>query len=377
MKKPKALLLLTVLLMISQTIPFGFSADYNQSYDLLNKPDGSIYYRLNVNVQQSLYDYYVGRSHRLDSPSDFAKFVTPYALQPIADRLWEIYSDDEDFVNGVLMIVHQIPYEVTGPPKYPVETIAENKGDCDLFSYIAASVIKAGGLDVVLLYYESVAHMNIGVSLSHVPRDARTQVYYVTYEGVRYYMAEVTGGDWQNGWRVGECPSELRNAPAQVITLENSDQSTHGQVSASYKTLASSSLSLTASSTFVIQGATVTLFGQLGDAMQDETIAIYVKINNSPWKVLGTTITNDAGYFSYSWNTDAAGICYVRASWSGNDDYAGADSLIQTVTVMSLFFLLLLGLTIVMVFVGIAIYLVSRHARPEIVEPEPPEIPSF
>jgi len=95
----------------------------------------------------------------------------------------------------------------------------ENKGDCDLFSYVAASIVKAHGLDVVLLYYKSQTHMNIGVSLSHAPHDVRGQVYYITYNNIRYYVAEVTGGDWQNGWRDGECPDELKNAPAQTITL--------------------------------------------------------------------------------------------------------------------------------------------------------------
>jgi len=113
MKKPKAILLVVVLLVISYLLPNGFSENYSQSYQLLDEPDGSTYYRLNVTVQQSLYEYYTEKSHSLSSNDDFAKFVTPYALKPIADCLLEIYTDDEDFVNGVLMIVHQIPYTET------------------------------------------------------------------------------------------------------------------------------------------------------------------------------------------------------------------------------------------------------------------------
>jgi hypothetical protein len=375
MKKPKISLLVIVLLIMSYLLPQGFSENYSQSYQLLDKPDGSTYYRLNVTVQQSLYEYYSEKSHSLNSNSDLAKFVTPYALKPIADCLLEIYTDDEDFVNGVLMIVHQIPYIET-PAKYPVETIVENKGDCDLFSYFAASIVKAHGLDVVLLYYESKAHMNIGVSLSHVPHDAREQAYYVTYNNIRYYMAEVTGGDWQNGWRVGECPDELKNAPAQVITLENCEQTTYGQVSASYKTLASSTISLIISPTYIIQGGTVTLSGQLSPPLQNRTVAIYIKINNSPWKVLDTITTNHVGYFTYVWNTEDAGICYIRSSWSGNNDYAGADSPIQTVTILSAFFVLLLVITAILVCVGVAVFIMSRQAQPSIQEPQPPEIPS-
>jgi hypothetical protein len=328
---------------------------------------------LNVTVQQSLYEYYAEKSHSLHSNSDFAKFVTPYALKPIADCLLEIYTDDEDFVNGVLMIVHQIPYNET-QAKYPVETIVENKGDCDLFSYVAASIAKAHGLDVVLLYYESQAHMNIGVSLSHVPHDTRETAYYVTHNNIHYYVAEVTGGNWQNGWRVGECPENLKSAQAQIITLENCEQTSYGQVSASYKTLASSTISLAISSTNIIQGGTVTLSGQLSPSLQNKTVTIYVKINNSPWKVLDTITTSQNGYFTYAWSIEDAGICYVRSSWSGNNDYAGADSTIQAVTVLSTFFLLLLAVTAILVCVGIIVLIMSRQAQPTIQEPQPPEI---
>jgi len=374
MEKSK-IVLLSVLFMLLYLIPSCYSQSYSVSYELLKYNNGSTYYRLNVVVQRSLYDYYREQSHMLNSNDDFAKFVTPYALKPIADRLLEIYMGDEDFANAVLMIVHQIPYEVTAPPKYPVETIVDNVGDCDIFSYLAASIIDAGGLDVVLLYYESEAHMNIGVSLSHPPHDVGGQAYYVTYNGVRYYIAEVTGGNWQDGWRVGECPDELKNAPVQIITLEGSEQSTSEQVSASYKILLSSTLTLTISPTYLIQGGTVTFSGLLSPNFQNETITLYVKVNNSPWIVLDRAITNSNGHFTYVWNADVAGVCYVRASWSGNEDYAGADSPTQTITTLSIFFIILLGITIALVCGGIVIYFISKQSHPTIQEPLPPEIP--
>jgi hypothetical protein len=376
-KTSKTLLMtVTVLLVFSYLAPYGLAANYSQSYQLLNKPGGSTYYRLNVTVQQSLYDYYLGKSHTLTSNNDFAKFVTPYALEPIADRLWGIYTDDEDFVNGVLMITHQIPYEVTAPSKYPVETIINNEGDCDLFSFIAASIIKAGGTDVLLLYYESKAHMNIGVSLSHAPNDARGQASYVTYNSTRYYVAECTGGNWQTGWRVGELPTDLEQAQVQVITLESSEPSSVGQVSASYNTLAASTMSLAASASYLIQEGTVTISGHLSPALQNATVVIYVETNSASWAVLGTTTTDSNGRFAYAWRAESAGVCFVRASWFGNENYAGADSPIQTVTILSTFFVLLLAMTAILVCAGIAVFLMSRRAGQRIEEPQPPEVPS-
>ncbi|MGC9345706.1 MAG: Ig-like domain-containing protein [Candidatus Bathyarchaeales archaeon] len=372
-KLSRTLIAITVLLTLSYLLPYCLSESYSQSYQLLDRPNGLTQYRLNVVVSQSLYEYYREKSHNINSNNDFAKFVTPYALKPIARSLWEIYTDDEDFANGVLMIVHQIPYEETLPPKYPVETIVENKGDCDLFSYIAASIMKAGGLDAILLYYESKAHMNVGVQLSHVPYDARGQAYYVTYNGIRYYVAECTGDNWKNGWRVGECPDDLKHASVQIITLENCEQWAPGQVSASYKTLASSAISLAISSTYVIQGSTLTLSGQLSPVLQNQTVTIYIKINNSPWTALDTVTTDSQGGFTYVWNVETLGMHYIRASWSGNNDYAGADSPIQNVLVLSVFFILLLIITVILVSVGTVVFFMSRRSRQEVQEPLSPE----
>ncbi|MEM2970919.1 MAG: hypothetical protein QW270_00640 [Candidatus Bathyarchaeia archaeon] len=378
MKKPSIMLIaITVLLTLSHFIPSCLSQTHSISYQLLNEPDGLTVYGLNVTVQQSLYEYYNGKSHTLSSEYDFARFVTPHALKPIADSLWELYADDEDFANGVLMIVHQIPYEVIGPPKYPVETMVENNGDCDLLSFIAASIMKAGGLNVALLYYEDESHMNVGVSLSHSPQDARTRVHYVTYNNIRYYLAECTGGDWRNGWRVGEYPDELREAPVKVITLENCEGWSSGQVSASYKTLISSTISLTVSPIILIQGGTVTISGQISPVLQNREVAIYVKVNNSPWTVLNVTTTDSNGRFVYVWNAEVnAGVCFIRASWSGDYEYAGADSPTQTVTILSTFFILLLTITVAVACLGVFVFLISRRTHPQIQEPQPPEPPA-
>jgi len=375
MKKSKTLLAMAILFMFLYLLSPCLSENYIQSYQLLNHPNGSTYYGLNVGIPQSLYDYYTEKSHSVSSSNDFAKFVTPYALKPIADSLRQIYKDDEDFANGVLMIVHQIPYEVTAPARYPVETMVKNKGDCDLFSFIAASIIKAGGIDAILLYYKDEEHMNIGIKLPHEPYDARGQVYSVAYSSAEYYVAECTGDDWEIGWRVGECPEELRQAlkNAQIISLENSEQWAPGQVSASYATLASSSISLTVSATYLIQGNTVSLVGQLFPNLQNKTVIVYIKENSSPWKVLGTVVTDSSGRFSYSWVAETAGVCYVRVSWSGDNVYAGADSPTLTITVLSMFFILLLVAAIILICVGVFVFVISRKAQPQMFEPQPPQ----
>lgn len=337
------------------------SSSYSVSYFLLKNFNSSEKYRLNVVIPESLYEYYREKSHRQASIQDFSKFITPYPLQPVADRLWEIYNNPEDFANGVLMLVHQIPYNATLPAKYPVETMVENVGDCDLFSYIAASIMKAGGLDVVLLYYEDEAHMNVGVRLPTTPQNARTSVSFVTYNNIRYYIAECTGNNWATGWRVGECPESLRQASCKVIPLEECEEWAPGQVSASYSVLQPSAISLTASSNFIIEGSTITLYGQLSPGMIDKSITIYFKTGGSPWDVLAVVKTDLNGKFSYSWSARGTGVFYFRASWSGDNGYAGADSQIVVLTVMSGFFVAIIIAAVAITFLGVVLLALSRE----------------
>jgi hypothetical protein len=367
-----ALVVLLVFAALFGLVPGVSWANHTVTYQLMDRVGGSAHYRLNVAVSESLHQYYVEKEHILSTENDFPKFVTPYALKPISDCLWQLYDDDEAFVNGVLMIVHQITYEVTKPAKYPLETIVAGKGDCDLVSYVAASIIKAGGLDVVLFYYEDASHMNVGVNFSHDPVEARSGVEYVEYGGKKFYMAECTG---MSDWRVGECPPDLEQASPQVITLGDCEHSAPGQVTASYKTLHPSLLSLSVSTSYLLQGSAVTLSGQLSPVMPNVNVTIYIKANGLPWSELATTETDSNGQFRYVWDASTAGICSVRASWSGDETYTTADSPVHTVTVLSLFFVSLLSITIVLVCVGIIVFMMSRRANHAFSEPEPPEVP--
>ena len=73
------------------------------------------------------------------------------------------------------MLVHQITYKEVVPGKYPVETLVEDMGDCDLFVYIAASILEAGGINAVLIYYRDLLHMEIGVDLGTAPTEPRVK----------------------------------------------------------------------------------------------------------------------------------------------------------------------------------------------------------
>ncbi len=343
-------------LILSETC---LAQNFEQEYSLLGEQTT---YRLNLSITPSLYEYYQQKNHQL-TQSNFASFVTPYSLAPVATDIRSIFPEEEDFVNAVLMLVHQIPYQLVEPTKYPVETIVENQGDCDLLSYVASSLIKSQGLNVVLFYYQQESHMNIGVSLSDPPREARSTITFVDYEGTRYYTAECTGGDWRNGWKVGECPQELKDAQLTVITLENCELTAPGQVSSSFGTLRSSFISLTIPSSIVIEESLVLVKGQVSVSNPKGNVTLYAAANND-WFTIGTAELDSDGQYTFPWRPTVWGRYYIKASWFGDDEYAGADSEIATMFIVpEILVIAAAGLTIVSI-IAVTVFLLYRTTHP-------------
>jgi hypothetical protein len=331
-----------LLLLLSSSV---FAATTQRTYELLDSPNGSTNYHLRVMVSDTLYKNYTERNHVLYN-YDFSKFVTPDAVKPIADDLWSIYSNEEDFANGVLMLVHQIPYNESDPQKFAVETIVENEGDCDLLTILAASIMKAGGIDVVLLLLEAQDHMLLGVNLPERPNDARSTIYFYRHQDRKYYVAETTGGSWETGWRVGECPEVLQRALAKVIPLGSYELEAPGQVSSSYSIPDSSALYISLSTSFAVAQNDVKITGSLSPSLAGEDVTLYVSSMGSPLTLLATVVTNADGGYSYDWISPPSGIYSVKAKWSGDDDYSSADSSTFRLLVVPSE-LLIIGITII------------------------------
>jgi hypothetical protein len=321
----KILAVSSAILLLLLLISSCFADTMEYSFQLLDGPEGSTVYRLTITITDTLYEYYQSQSHTLYG-YDFSKFVTPDAVKPIADDLWTIYDNEEDFANGVLMLVHQIQYFESDPQKYAVETIVENEGDCDLFSILAVSIMKAGGLDVVLLLLEQHDHMLVGIHLDESPKDARSQLYFYRHEDKKYYVAETTGGNWETGWRVGECPEILQKAYAKIIPLVNSEETAPAQVSSSYVIPDSSLLQMSLSTNLVFNQKYVEITGQLSPTLDGETVTLYINSIGSPLVMLATVETKSDGSYSYFWESPPGGVYTVRANWSGDENYSSADS---------------------------------------------------
>jgi hypothetical protein len=373
-KFASALAVSIVVLSLFCAVPFSFAQETTLSYQLQSPLDGTYSYNLNVIIPETINNYYKTLSHRSASDADFPKFVTPYALKPVADCMREIYQNDEQFANGVLTLVHQITYEEIVPAYYPTETMTRGTGDCDLFSIVAASILKAGALDVVLLHYVDQEHMNIGVHLAESPKAARMKIYSADSDGVKYYVAECTSSDWQNGWRVGECPEDLRETSPLVISLDNSEQVAPGQVSASFTTLDPTTLTLEVTPTVTLQGNTVTIRGQLTPTVADEEVTLYASSTTSPIKVLGTTLTMQNGSFTYTWQSNVDWKVDVYASWTGNGEYAGTTSSTTTLFIIPLYLIAAIAAVVAIIILGGVVAVIYRRKRNENQPPPPPSM---
>lgn len=372
----KAVSIAVVVLLVLSIAPLSLAqaqtTDYKVSFLLYNHPDGDLTYELNIIIPQALYQYYNMQSHTLFSNEDFYKFVTPYTLKPIADSLWQIYNNTEDFTNGVLMLVHQITYQEVIPGKYPVETLVNGYGDCDLFAYIAASILEAGGIPTVLLYYKAQEHMEIGVDLGSAPTEARVGSYSINYQGVSFYIGECTGNGWRTGWRIGETPSQYQNISSQVISFENVEQSSIGQVSAILRELDASSLSLQIFPPILLENNNVTVSGQILPQAVNENVTLQTKISSEGWTTVGTVLTQTDGRFEYNWASATGGIVAVQATWQGNRQYNGASSTQTSVIILPLYVVLLIVALVLALTLLITVLFKTRLRKQSLTQPLPP-----
>jgi len=313
------------------------ASNYNRTYTFgAEHVNYRFTHTLYTSVPPSLYDFYQSSSHRISRDSDYAKFVTPDAVRIIAENMRQAVSNsprsDEDFANDVLTLVRQIPYSVSAY-KYPVETIVENSGDCDVVSFLAASIMKAGGLDVVLLIYRGLpgSHMNVGVCLPHEPLTApEIEPVGFEYTNKTYWVAECTP---PRNWKVGHQPEIVAYVKPVIISIENCEESSPAPVSSSLNSpLISSSISITPSlenSNVTEKERPLTISGSISPASSGKKVVMYVSQDLSSGKILETD-TDHLGNYSLTWNVTSTGTYYIRTSLTPFSNYAGSDSDLMT-----------------------------------------------
>jgi hypothetical protein len=226
----------------------------------------------------------------------------------------------------------------------------------------------------VLLYYKDESHMEIGVDLGSAPTDARTQAYSINYQNVAYYVGECTSSNWRIGWRVGEYPSEFQNVTAQVVTLENMEQTSIGQVSANLKELDPSTLTLQTSPALTLENSPITITGQILPEVAKENVTLKAQINSQTWTTIGTVLTQVDGRFEYDWTPPTNGIMAVQASWVGNRQYNGATSAQASITVLPTLLIVVVSVAVAAIAIfAFAFIKTTKSKNPSV--PPPPSAP--
>jgi hypothetical protein len=176
-------------------------------------------YELALSIPETQYEYYKG----LERPyhEDYSIYVThPYDDEFINTIIrkfnyiaLEEHLTEDQKINLVISFVQSLPYtvdSVTTPfdeyPRYPLETLIDNGGDCEDTSILAASLLHSMNYDVILI--NPPQHVAVGV---HVDANG----HYWTFEDKKYFYLETTG----EGWLIGEVPDDYYGVTAYLYGL--------------------------------------------------------------------------------------------------------------------------------------------------------------
>jgi predicted transglutaminase-like cysteine proteinase len=167
------------------------------------------------------FDYYRGKPHNRENNyaayvlSDYDRQLLKGIVQKFKEAGEANNYTEYDTIMNIVSFVQSLPYTsdkvTTGYdeyPRYPLETLVDNGGDCEDTAILTAALLRELGFGVVLIQLPD--HMAVGVK-----GDKTLQGTYYDYMGSRYYYLETTG----SGWDIGELPDEYRNDGARVLPM--------------------------------------------------------------------------------------------------------------------------------------------------------------
>jgi len=235
-RKPvKLLIIFTLAFIVSLPIihPFGAvtaqSPDQSQYYNTEFAWDyGGNHWDWNLSIPVTLYDAYIAVPDSVRTQyglADFGFFTTTQDnyMQTLADKLNETatqlgYGSCNE-VNFVLAFVQSIPYKTDNAstsyqdyPRFPVETLVDDVGDCKSHSILFATLMLIMGYGTVFISPPD--HLAVGVLGNNL------QGTYWTYNNETYYYCETTGV----GFTIGELPQQFAGQTAYVYSIDESEQ---------------------------------------------------------------------------------------------------------------------------------------------------------
>lgn len=181
-------------------------------------------YEWDMDIPVSLLKYYAGLSFTYKgNEHDYQGYVNSYLddeyIQDLADGMLEFGKreglDEDEILSMTLAFVQSLEYTAddvtTGYdeyPRYPLETLAEDGGDCEDTSILFASLSLAMGYDTVMV--SPPGHMAVGLA-----SEASAPGGGYSYQGTKYLFAETTG----EGYEFGDVPTPYAGQSATIYPL--------------------------------------------------------------------------------------------------------------------------------------------------------------
>jgi hypothetical protein len=205
------------------------SPDQSQYYNTEFAWDyGGNHWDWNLSIPVTLYDAYIAvpDSVRIQyGLADFGFFTTTQDnyMQTLADKLNETatqlgYSSCDE-VNFVLAFVQSIPYKMDNAsigyqdyPRFPVETLVDDVGDCKSHSILFATLMLIMGYGTVFINPPD--HLAVGVLGNNLQGTC------CTCNNQTYYYCETTGV----GFTIGELPQQFTGQTVNVYPIDESEQ---------------------------------------------------------------------------------------------------------------------------------------------------------
>ncbi|MBP2144042.1 hypothetical protein J2127_001211 [Methanococcus voltae] len=182
---------------------------------------GSENHTIELIIPKVMYTYYQSKPHNQESNyvqyalSDNDRKFVKYLSSKFNKIAIENNYSEYDTVLLVSTFVQSLKYTsdnvTTGYdeyPRYPVETLVDEGGDCEDTSIIISAILNDLGYDVMVIEFRD--HMGVAIKCNGM----YTGTYY-TYKNNRYYYVETTG----ENWNIGELPEKYREEDALVIPL--------------------------------------------------------------------------------------------------------------------------------------------------------------
>lgn len=136
-------------------------------------------------------------------------------VRELAVKIADTITSDVGRIKEALAFVQSLPYVLDEKSKgkeeyvrYPLETMADGKGDCEDKAVLLGALLQEMGIDFVLLSVPD--HVALGVHCDSVDSGS-----FLEHNGKPYYYLETTAP----GWEIGQIPEQYKSTVFELASI--------------------------------------------------------------------------------------------------------------------------------------------------------------